>query len=219
MIYLGWAAMYEGDTDAAYFDLLIPRLMEDIVRTRGSVQADIPAASAVRLDREAVEQVARKACEAKDAFHLIFIHGDTGGRNLATRLDERTAAYCDAMHRRCGWPPARCVTIQPRKETESWVLSDPTAVTSALGYSGPPNAIGLPNSAVEAEALDDPKSVLEAAVRAVRGPRRRYDVRQIFPAIAQRQTLAALREAASFQNFESRLTTALVDLGCVTNPA
>jgi hypothetical protein len=127
----------------------------------------------------------------------------------------RLYSYCEAMQALCNWPPVRCITIAPRHETEAWALADPQAVTSALGYLGPPDSIGLPSGANQAERLGDPKAVLAAAVTGVRGRRRPYDPKQILPAIAQRQSLATLRRAQSFAAFEIRLVEALADIGCI----
>jgi hypothetical protein len=119
------------------------------------------------------------------------------------------------MHALCDWPIVRCITIAPRHETEAWVLADPQAVTAALGYLGSSVSIGLPGNATEAERLGDPKKVLAAAVNKVRGRRGDLNVKQIFPAIAQRQSLANLRHARSFVTFEARLKAALIDIGCI----
>jgi hypothetical protein len=215
MTYISWAALYEGGTDQAYFELLIPRVMEEIIMLRRTGHSTIPPAPAVRLRRRAVEKVAQEACTASEAFHIVFIHADTGGRALEADLDERSIRYCEAMRALCNWPPLRCITISPRHETEAWILADPHAVTAALGYLGPPASIGLPGNANEAGRHGDPKAVLEAAVRQVRGRRRSFDVKQIFPAIAQRQSLARLRQARSFAAFEASLQDALADLGCI----
>lgn len=215
MTYVSWAALYEGDTDGAYFELLIPRVMEDIIMLRGTRHSTIPPAPAVRLRRGPVEKVAEEACSARDAFHLVFIHADTGGRALEANLKSRSCSYCDAMHALCCFDHARCIPISPRHETEAWVLADPLAVTDALGYRGPPDSIGLPSNATDAERLSDPKTVLAAAVNRVRGRRRPFDVKQLFPAIAQRQSLGKLREANSFASFEISLLAALTSLGCI----
>lgn len=120
MTYLSWGAFYEGTSDQAYFDLLIPRLIEDIVMVRGTRNITIPSAPAIRLQRGSVDKVAKEACSAQDTFHLIFIHADTGGRGLAIGLDERSIRYCQAMYELCRWPLIRCITIAPRHETEAW---------------------------------------------------------------------------------------------------
>jgi len=51
MTYVSWAALYEGTTDHAYFELLIPRVMEEIIMLRGVRHSTIPPAPAVRLQR------------------------------------------------------------------------------------------------------------------------------------------------------------------------
>ena len=61
MTYLSWAAFYEDATDQAYFELLIPRVMEDIIMRLGSRHSTIPPAPAVRLQRDAIERVVREA--------------------------------------------------------------------------------------------------------------------------------------------------------------
>ncbi len=215
MTYVSWAALYEGGTDQAYFDLLIPRVMEDIVMLQGIRHSTIPPAPALVLRRRRVEEVAQEACNARDAFQLIFIHADTGGRNLEAGLGGRSIRFCEAMLALCRWPLARCVAILPRRETEAWVLADPQAVIGALGYLGSPHCLGLPTDGGEAEQLGDPKAVLAAAVRQIRGRRRPANVQQIFPAIAQRQSLANLRRAKSFIEFEDGLRVALAKLGCI----
>ena len=215
MTYLSWAALFEGASDETYFELLIPRVMEDIIVTRGTRHSTIPPTPAIRLKRDTVEVVAREACNAKDAFHLLFIHSDTGGRNVETALEERSGRYCEAMHAICDWPPVRCITIAPRHETEAWILADPDAVTAAPGYVGSPGSIGLPGNAIEAERLVDRKSALATAVNQVRGRRRPFSAKQMFPAIAQRQSLVKPRVATSFAAFEVDLVAARASLGCI----
>jgi hypothetical protein len=96
------------------------------------------------------------------------------------------------------------------------LLADPAAVTDALGYRGSAQSVGLPTTAQAAERLTDPKHVLECAVRSVRGPRSKSaNVRNLYAAIAQRQSLDALRQASSFADFEAKLRGALAHLGCL----
>ena len=214
MIYVSWAALYEGASDRSYYDVLIPRLMEEIILKDGIRAVTIPPNPAKVFSRRESRKVAEAACEAKEAFHLLFIHADKGGRNLAAELPERSCAICEATYDRCQFPLARCVVIAPLHETEAWVLADPTAVTAALGYSGSAFDLDLPPDARAAERLVDPKAVLNTAVRQVRG-RRSFSVHQIFPAIAQRQSIQLLRGAPSFHAFEVLVKRALSDIGCV----
>ena len=215
MTYVSWAAFYEGVTDQAYFNLLIPRTMEEIILRDGVRHATVPPFPAVQFQRASVEKVAREVCRAIDAFHLVFIHADTGGRALETSLERRAYAYCEAIQAFCNLAPSRCITISPRHETEAWVLADPKAVLSALGYTGSPESVGLPCDAGQAEQLKSPKETLASAVKQIRGKRRPFTATQIFPAIAQRQDLTALRRSKSFASFEQNLIRALGELGCV----
>jgi len=213
-MHLSWAVLYEGDTDAAYFNGLIPRLMEALALA-GARLPTIPTEPAIRLRRAGPAEVAAEACGARDAFWLVFIHADTGGRALARDIAHRSTAYCDAMRELCGWQTDRCIVVTPNHETEAWVLADPEAVTSLLGYSGDPAALGLPANAAAAERLRDPKATLERAVSHVRGRRRTPQLSQIYPAVAQRQRLDTLRASASFRAFEDKVRQAMLGLGCL----
>lgn len=163
MIYLSWAVLYEGTTDQAYFDVLIPRLMEELTRLHGTRTVIVPSGPTIVLHRRDIEQVAREACEAREAFHLMFVHADTGGRELEADVDARSLRYCEAMHAICMWPPQRCIAVMPRHETEAWMLGDSAAIADALGYRGNPSDLGLPSDAEEAERLPDPKQVLRCS--------------------------------------------------------
>ena len=110
-VYLAYALFCEGPSDFAYFEVLIPRLIDSIVSDFGVRPVDRPDAPTLRLGQpnRAVEVVAMEACRAKDAFHLAFIHADTGGRrNQEGALDGRSVAYCRKMHEICDFPQPRC---------------------------------------------------------------------------------------------------------------
>jgi hypothetical protein len=85
-------------------------------------------------------------------------------------------------------------------------------VLDALGYRGAPAELGLPGGAEQAEVHPDPKGCLDSALRLVRGPRGSR-AGSLLPAIAQRQSIDALRRSKSFQELERSLHTALGDLG------
>ena len=218
MTYLSWSAFYEGPTDALYFDVLLPRLMEEALLVEGVGHSDIPVAPAIGLGKNGrtVDAVAAELCESKDAFQLVFIHADAGGAGLAQGLATRSTAYCEKALELCQWPPVRCVTVTPRHETEAWILADPHAVVAALGYARDAEELGLPANAHAAEHLIDPKAVLLEAILRVRGRNRRTGAAaQLFPAIAQRQGIQRLRESNSFAEFEGRLRRCLQSLGCI----
>ncbi len=220
MMYLAWAALYEGVTDQAYFEVLIPRLLQEIALADSIIDVVIPATPAVLLGTRgrAVVEVASEICESADAFHIVFIHADTGGRGLEANLHSRSEAYCEAAHALCEWASERCICLTPRHETEAWALADPRAVTSALGYMGTPQSIGLPSGAAAAERLVDPKATLVEIASGLQG-RARLQSSQLLGAIARDQRIEELRRARSFQLFEGALREALRSLGCLPQEA
>ena len=217
-MYLPYALFCEGSSDFAYLEVLIPRVIDDLVCDRGRLQVDVPSAPAFRLGQSgrSVDAVAQEACDKREAFLLTLIHADTGGTNQAQTLDSRSVAYCAKIQEVCGLPPARCVLVCPRHETEAWALADPAAVLDALGYKGPATDLGLPKDAREAESLPDPKDTLRMAVARARGrARQRRDASAVLPGIAQRQSMDALRGAPFFRRFEESLVAALQDVGAL----
>lgn len=218
MKYLSWAAFYEGNSDALYLDVLLPRILRELITAHGEDLVDVPDVPAVRLGQNGrtIEAVAAEACAFREAFDLVFIHADTGGRALERNIDNRSQAYCDAMQAACGWPTDQCITLTPRHETEAWLLADATAITSALGYQGDPSEVGLPSNAKAAERLIDPKATLKASIEQISGRRRRQPIENSFPAIGQRQRMDALRASSSFQSFETRLRIALTAMRLIS---
>lgn len=217
MTIVSWTAFYEGASDRSYFDILLPRVMQEIVRFDGLREITIPGEAVVPLGSRSrtVNAVANEICAGSGAYYIVFIHADRGGRNIRKSLDNRSLNYCAEANRICDWQLDRCITITPSHETEAWALSDPIAVLNALGYRGSALSLGLPNDARSAERLSDPKMVLENAVRTVRGRRASRGASQLLPAIARNQSIEALRLSQSFQDFEVRLRRALVSLGCI----
>jgi hypothetical protein len=217
MRYVSWAVFYEGPSDALYLDVLLPRVIRDLVAREAKFSVEIPDQPSVRLGAlgRSVEKVAKEGCSFRDAYDVVFIHADTGGRNLEQTLPNRANAYCAALAARCDWPSDRCITITPRHETEAWVLADGEAITKALGYNGSPEEVGLPSDARGAEKLGDPKQVLSDAAEQIAGRRRGQKIENIFPAVAQRQRLERLRRSSSFIEFEERLRVCLRALSCI----
>ncbi|MDE0039572.1 MAG: hypothetical protein OXU77_18745 [Gammaproteobacteria bacterium] len=213
-VYLAYALFCEGPSDFAYFEVLIPRVIAALVAEKGIRLVDTPTEPSVRLGEMdgSVRAVAAEACRRREAFHIVFVHSDVGGRGQEKRLDSRSISYCEQMSEICDFPQSRCVTLTPRHMMEAWALADPDAVLGALGYKGSPASIGLPRDGGEAERLADPKATLDFAVGRVTNDRRRGG-HTFLPAIAQRQAMNALRRASSFGDFESRLQVALRSLG------
>ena len=213
-MYLAYALFCEGPSDYSYFEVLIPRVIESIVLKVGRVTVDVPERPTVHLGKRgrAVDEVAAEACDRREAFHIVFVHADTGGRGQLAKVGYRSSAYCEKMHELCELRSERCVLLRPASMTESWALADPQAVLETLGYRGTPSELGLPADAEQAEDHPNPKTCLDSALRTVRGPRRsRGD--SLLPAIAQRQSIDALGRSKSFQEFEGGLQRAMLDLG------
>lgn len=216
MTYLSWVALYEGRSDAAYFDVLLPRLMDEITLLEGLGPVTVPQAPALRLSSgRAVPEVAEELCRNAESYHVIFIHADTGGRALEAGAEVRGPAYCREAHALCGWPTERCVLVAPRHETEAWVMADAEAVMAALGVAGGAHRHGLPTDAAAAEALVDPKGLLGGVIAGFGRRGRRRDPSAVFARIAQDQRIEALRGSRSFRDFEAGLRRALVSLGCL----
>lgn len=216
MTYVSWAALYEGSTDKLYFDVMIPRLMDDMIIRHGTRNATVPETPALYFSRGSVEEIAKELCDSRDAFHIAFIHVDTGGRGQASRVPERGGAVPEVARGLCGWIEERCVVVAPTHEMEAWVLADANAVCEMLGYAGLPSDLGLPTSPRAAEALVDPKAVLTNAIKSVRGRRGELPAELIFPIVAQRQSTELLRRLASFEKFHNDVACALRSLGCIT---
>ena len=216
-MYLSWAAFYEGPSDRAYFDILLPRLLSDILGSRGERPFQIPATPAVYILRNGrdIGEVAQEICDERDAFHLLFLHADTGGRELEERIHDRREAFIKSAGQRCGWPEDRVALLSPRHEMEAWALADGNAVCRALGFQGQASKVGLPQTAAAAERLVDPKRKLEEVVRQISGRRVKDVANKVLPLIAQEQDLDLLRGSDSFQRFEASLSTCLVSLGCI----
>ncbi len=215
-MYLAWAAYYEGNTDAAYYDVMVPRVIDTILMVEGAHTTVVPEAPAIRFGKNGrdIRQVAQEICEGQDAFYLLFIHADTGGRSLEANIGHRREAFATAAHELCNWPLDRTVLISPRHETEAWALADPDAVCRSLGYVGAHRDIDLPTSGVAADRLTDPKAKLAQIAEDISGrPYRAHT--GLLTSIAQEQSLDALRTSPSFQSFEQNLRAALTGIGCL----
>jgi hypothetical protein len=208
--------LYEGSTDREYYNILIPRLMEELVIARQKRNVTIPGTPAHLLKRAAAISVAEEICLNSASFHLVFVHADTGARNQEADQQQRACDACEGAAEICDWPRERCIVVAPRKEMEAWALADPNAVCKALGFTGAGSEIGLPETPQAAEKLSDPKATLTEAIIEVRGRKRVYSAMELLPAIAQEQSLTQLRQMDSFRRFEADLIAGLKSLDCIT---
>ncbi len=211
MTYISWALYVEGNTDGEYFGSLIPRLIEDVVRTSNGPVAEVPE-QPVEIygpNARAFDFVASEVCRGRDAISLFFVHGDMGGANLAQNVASRTSQLCEMICERCEFCCLRCIPIKPRKETEAWCLVDLCAVRSAFGLSANYQFANIPDRATEIERLDDPKRVIKDIISTVGSGGRSATRRFPFARVAQHQNLARLRLLPSFLEFDRSLRKAL----------
>lgn len=215
-MYLTWSGYFEGVSDSEYFGVLLHRVMSAIVAEEGLRPILIPE-EFIRFGERSrsVDDVSLEACENRDGFHIWYVHADTGGRNLAAGIASRSEAYRIRANELCGLPLTRTVIIAPRKETEAWVLADRDAVLSAFGVTARVDLSHLPLTPAESEGLADPKETINSFARIVNRKRYRSGVSFLYASIAQKQRIDILRQLASFQEFESNLRAALIDLGCI----
>ena len=137
--------------------------------------------------------------------NLLFVHRDAEGAAIADReLEIRQAAATLQQ-------APQTVHVIPVRMTESWLLTDASAIRAAAGNSTGEMALGLP-AITRIETLPDPKSVLFAALVKAKdlGARRRANIRP--EALRHRvaeliDDYAALRQLASFQHLELQVRT------------
>lgn len=139
-MYLSWSAFYEGATDAQYFNVLIPRVLDDIIRGCGKRPCDVAEFPAVEfgIGERSFESVAKQICARKNEFHIIFVHADLGGRGQAVNVAQRREKLIQKAKEMCGFDPRVAVMLSPEKELEAWALSDVAAVKAALGVNAVP---------------------------------------------------------------------------------
>lgn len=214
-MYLAWAAYYEGATDASYFDTLVPKVLEEILLREGRRAVQVPETPALRvgLRNREVASVAQEICAAQEAFYLLFVHADVGGRGLEAGIANRREAFAYAANDMCNWPLERTVYLSPRHETEAWALADPSAICRAFGFTGSVRELELPTSGAAADRIVDPKAHLSRVIERLTG--RRGMGSGYLTAIAQEQAVEALRTSPSFCSFEAELRNSLVALGCL----
>ena len=213
-MFLAWGLCVEGASDQSYLSALIQSALENNLIEQGRLPVEVaPDPAVVMFLRGNHRDVANCICKAKEAFDILFIRGDSGGRAQARSLQRRTCAYCHAAFEQCQFPPVRCVAVAPTRELEAWVLADSEALAGALGYTGDITLLTDP-SCERPEDIPDPKATLRSVVQQIRGSRR-FELHDTFNAIATRQKLWRLRRLESYLRFEKRVVQALSDLGLV----
>ena len=213
---LSWALYAEGETDRDYLGTLLPRIIEDVAfaSERGSeaMVPEQPAAIFGRRER-AFDRAAQEICAAREAFVLLFVHGDTGGRGQQTTLDRRTAGLCRMAHDTCGLSPERCIVVAPRQATEAWCLADPNALRSALQLRPDHEFPELSMAPRGVEQMTDPKATAQSIILSLLRGRRRRPPRFPYTMVAQQQRLDVLRALTAVEDLYQSVRRALVTIG------
>lgn len=89
---------------------------------------------------------------------LIFVHRDSDSRDAAERHDEIASA---AIELGCH---DKVVAVVPVQETESWLLTDESAIRTVVGRPKGRTALELP-AVRSIESTANPKEILKAACR------------------------------------------------------
>lgn len=214
MNYLAWALFAEGTTDVRYLETLLPRVVLQLVQGANGPAAMVPD-SPVAIFGVAcrdIDQAAGEICQAKEAFQLLFVHGDTGSPAQEQYLGNRTCALCDRVANECEVNRSRCVIVAPRRETESWCLADKAAIRDACGVSSRFDLSFVPDSGNAIESVADPKALMNRIQDSILSGRRRRPAIP-YASLGQMQDLMLLRGLPSFRAFEAELKGALRTLG------
>lgn len=215
MTYISWGIYVEGSTDAAYLNVLIPRLIGYLLRQSNGPLATVPdfPAHTFGIPRLDLDKIAERVCEGKDAFHILVVHGDTGGRALANQIGNRTCALCDRIEASCGFPRSRCIVAAPNRETEAWTLADIAALRRVFGLVPDAHLENMPTTPTAVEHIQDPKKTTQDFMEIIYGPAKKKARRWPFEIIAQEQNIELLLQVPSFRSFSDALKQALRGLG------
>ncbi len=84
-------AYYEGASDTQYFNVIIPRLLDGIIRSSRKRPCDVGQYPALEfgIGNRSFDDLAAKICERKNEFHIISVHADLGGRGQAANIAQR----------------------------------------------------------------------------------------------------------------------------------
>lgn len=143
--------------------------------------------------------------------NLLFVHRDAESGTLDERIDEIVNASRGLAHF-----DGQIVPVVPIRMTEAWLLFDQAAIRYAAGNPNGRAKLDLPTTS-SAERITNPKAVLyqaladatELSTRRRRSKRPDAMVHHVADHITD---FAPLRDLSAFQEFETRLRSALGNL-------
>lgn len=216
MRYLGLALFAEGFTDHRFLRPLLRRVTERAcLASRFSVElgevlelhSPVPAGELNRAER-----ILQAALEAAGVWHLLFLHSDGAGDPAAAR-SERIDPAVARLRTQLPESDRGFVAVVPVRETEAWVLADPTAVRVAFGRAEGDD-LGLPEPPAKVEDLLEPKKALREAYFGIerRGRASRRRISSFFEVLGETVSLERLDGVPAFSSFDRDLRQQLASL-------
>jgi hypothetical protein len=189
--YLSCSLIAEGGSDLSFLSGLLRRQLEKLGTESGLFTLDQIIASPCRTIHSR-ERVLASLSEDLGCYDLVFAHNDHNERGKLDRLREGLSIPADS----------RLIDLIPVRETEAWMLADPSAL---LALGGGVDVGEIPNEPGGVERLPDPKAVLERVLG-----KRASD--EVFEFIGLNISLERLAQVPAYKIFRDELTTALKEL-------
>jgi len=190
----------EDDSDSLFLEPLIYRQVTALLDSQGKAPVDLFQ----RVERcpvpiiGATDRVRAAARDTAASCHLFFAHSDWSERAKAEALVEHVRGSAAGSHARA------LVVLVPRKETEAWMIADPTAFRRFRGSD--PSC--LPVGPQQAEKTADPKKTLAAVMAGVR----HNAPEDYFGALGERVDLANLAHMSAYESWVNDTRDALKEL-------
>ena len=222
MRYLGLALFAEGPTDHRFLGPLLRRLSEDLCVRHVPASVEVGEVRELHSPKDCKDakrelRILAAAREAREAWHILFVHTDGGGDPFAARRERIEPALSlivnDLDHRHGP------VAVVPVRETEAWAITDGNALRSVFGSTVENDRLGVPKRPKDVESIADPKLALEQAYIGAKGPRTAKRVRRsasmYLGPIGESISLDTLSMVPAFQTLKRELIDALGRIGLI----
>ncbi len=216
------ALAVEGPSDERFFQPLLQRTADDLLRRRGIDTTDVldPIVSGFPPDIATQADGILWLAQEFRGCQVLVIHMDADAPSVERAMRERYTPGIQRVQtaREAGTDVCRqIIPLIPVRMLESWMLADGLTLCEVIGTDEDAQSLGLPAVPHQVEHLPEPKRVLADAVRQAIGPNRRRQRRtqnlaQIHESLGQRIRLDQLRLVPSFAIFEAALARAFVAL-------
>ncbi|WP_016700235.1 DUF4276 family protein [Actinoalloteichus spitiensis] len=213
---LNTAILVEGPTDETFFRVIVFRALRDIGSTGTSAGFDLaePLTFQRRQDKP-WQRFTEQVAELTPRPDLVFFHYD--GTTDPERERERSWTPMLSCWEAAefggspGLPPL--VELAPVREMEAWALADVELVNRLARRAPSTSDVFEADRLRDVERLSDPKRTLAEAMNTGRGRRRRRDVNEYLPLLAERARHTELRRVPSYDRWRRRTADKLRDLG------